>query len=262
MNITIIIGWAISLGLVCFGILNGGTFAWFIDPPSIMITVGGTFGVLIAMFPLSTLKNLPKLMKIAILPKKYDPNKYIADIVEYAKIARSKGLLALEDSANKCDDPFMKQSLMLIVDANDPDKVRQMLDDAIDFTCERHVSGQAFFSKGASMAPAFGMLGTLVGLVIMLKNMGEDPDNLGNAMATALITTFYGSILANILFSPLEAALKNAHDAEILCMQIVVEGVMSIAAGSNPRLIQEKLEIMLPKSQKGKSEKEKPAAEE
>ena len=112
------------------------------------------------------------------------------------------------------------------------------------------------------MGPAFGMLGTLVGLVIMLKNMANDPDNLGSAMATALITTFYGSLMANVIFSPLEAALKNSHDAEILCMQIVVEGVMSIAAGSNPRLIQEKLEIMLPKSAAGKSEKNKPASED
>lgn len=260
MNITIIVGWVVCFGLVLFGILNGGNIGMFIDIPSVAITVGGTFGVLIAMFPLSTLKTIPKLLKIAILPPKYNPREYIDNLVEYAKIARSKGLLALEDSANKCSDPFMKQSLMLIVDANDPDKVRTMLEDAIDFTAERHAAGREFFAKGVSMAPAFGMLGTLVGLVIMLNNMNENPDGLGLAMATALITTFYGSLLANVIFSPLETTLKNANDSEVLCMQIVVEGVMSIAAGSNPRLIQEKLEFMLPKSQ-GKP-KESAKAEE
>ncbi|MBQ8842327.1 MAG: MotA/TolQ/ExbB proton channel family protein [Ruminiclostridium sp.] len=245
MNITLIIGTVISIGLVVFGMLQGGTFAMFIDIPSVLITVGGTFGVLIAISPISMLKKLPKLIKIILFPPKYDPQKYINDIVEYAKIARSKGLLALEDSANKCDDPFMKQSLMLIVDANDSSKVRQMLEDSLNFMEERHEEGMNFFSKGGSLGPAFGMLGTLVGLVIMLNDMGSG--DLGPAMATALITTFYGSFLANIVFAPMEAALKNAHGDEMLCMQIVVEGVMSIAAGSNPRLIQEKLEFMLPK---------------
>lgn len=248
MNITLIIGWVVSLALVVFGILQGGTFDMFIDIPSLAITVGGSLGVLIAMSPLSLLKTVPKLFKIAILPPKYDPKKYIADIVEFAKVARSKGLLALEEGANKCDDPFMKQSLMLIVDANDSAKVREMLDSSLDFMDERHAAGREFFAKGVSMCPAFGMIGTLVGLVIMLNNM--DGGDLGKAMAVALITTFYGSLFANVFFAPLETALKNAHDSEMLCMQIVVEGVMAIAAGSNPKMIQEKLEFMLPRSQK------------
>ncbi len=248
MNISLIIGTVISIGLVVFGILNGGEFSMFIDPASLAIVAGGTIGVLIAISPLSFLKRIPKLFKIALFPPKYDPQKYIAELVEYAKIARSKGLLALEDSANKCEDPFMKQSLMLIVDANDSSKVRAMLEDSIDFMEERHAEGSEFFAKGASLAPAFGMLGTLVGLIIMLNNMEEG--NLGQAMAIALITTFYGSFIANVIFTPLEAALKNAHASEMFCMRIVVEGVMSIAAGSNPRLIQEKLEFMLAKGER------------
>ncbi len=248
MNLSLIIGTVLAVGLVVYGMLNGGEFSYFIDIPSIFITVGGTIGVLIAISPLSFLKRVPKLIKIALFPPKYDPQKYITELVEYAKIARSKGLLALEDGANKCDDPFMKQSLMLIVDANDSSKVRQMLEDSLDFMEERHAEGAEFFAKGASLGPAFGMLGTLVGLVIMLQNM--DGGNLGPAMAVALITTLYGSILANIVFTPLEAALKNAHASEMFCMRIVVEGVMSIAAGSNPRLIQEKLEFMLAKGER------------
>ena len=168
MNITIIIGWIVSFGLVTFGIFNGGQIDWFIDVPSLAITVGGTIGCLFASFPLSYLKNLPKYLKLALFPKKFNPQSYIEQIVEFAKIARTKGLISLEDSANKCEDPFLKESLMLIVDANDLDKVKSMLDDAIDFMCERHERGRLFFEKGMSVFPAFGMLGTLVGLVNML----------------------------------------------------------------------------------------------
>ena len=242
------VGWVISIGLILYGIFNGGQIGWFIDIPSVAIVLGGTLGVLIAMSPISLLKNLPKLLKIALFPPKFDSQKYIDQVVEFANTARSKGLLALEDSANKCEDPFMKQSLMLIVDANDSAKVREMLEGSLEFMEERHESNRNFFEKGASLGPAFGMLGTLVGLVIMLQNL--DGGDLGPAMATALITTFYGSLLANVIFTPLATALKNAHDDEVFCMKIIIEGVMAIASGSNPRMIKEKLEFMLPKSGK------------
>ena len=139
MNITIIIGWVIAFGMVVFGIFQGGQMDWFIDPPSLAITIGGTIGCLIASYPLSYLAGLGKRFKLVFMPKKFNPEKYIDDIVEYAKIARGRGLLALEESANQCTDQFMKSALMLIVDANDTAKVRGMLDDAISFMCERHV---------------------------------------------------------------------------------------------------------------------------
>jgi len=249
LNFTIIVGWVIAWGMVVFGILNGGSgINIFINVPSIAITVGGTVGVLIASFPLTTLINIPKVIKISIFPPKFSPDDYITQITDFATTARSKGLLALEDGANKCEDPFLKQAIMLIVDANDPDKVRSMLEDAMDFSAERHSQGKAFFEKGMALGPAFGMIGTLVGLVQMLNNMGADTSSLGPAMATALITTFYGSLLANVVFAPIANALKMTHDKEQLCMQLIIEGVMSIAAGSNPRLIKEKLEFMLPKN--------------
>lgn len=250
MNITIIIGWVIAFGMVVFGIFQGGQMDWFIDPPSLAITIGGTVGVLIASYPLSYLAGLGKRLKLVLMPKKFKPEKYIDDIVEYAKIARGRGLLALEESANQCQDQFMKSALMLIVDANDTAKVRGMLDDAISFMCERHDNGRAFFERGVAVFPAFGMLGTVVGLVNMLNTMGTNPDGLAGGMATALITTFYGSLFANVLFNPMASALQNAHNDELLCMQIIEEGVLAIAEGSNPRYIQEKLEFMLPSSKK------------
>lgn len=248
MNITLIIGWAISIGLVLFGMLTGGEMWMYLDPSSALITFGGSIGCMIASTPISMMKDVPKFFKIAVMPPKFNPSSYIAEIVEYATIARSKGLLALEESANQAKDPFMKQALMLIVDANDPDKVREMLDNAVDHMAERHNAGAGWMGSGVSLGPAFGMIGTLVGLVVMLYTMNENPDGLGAAMAVAIITTFYGSLESNVIFAPLENQLKNIHGDEELCMNIVIEGVMSIAAGSNPRLIQEKLEFMLPRS--------------
>lgn len=259
MNLTLIIGWVLSFGLVVFGIvvnLDGGfsveigNMGRFIEIQSLAITIGGTIGCLVASFPMSYLGKLGKRFGIAIKPPKFDPKKYIDQIVEYAQIARSRGLLALEESANQCSDAFMKSALMMIVDANDPEKVRGMLDDTIMFMCERHEQGRAFFEKGVSIFPAFGMLGTLVGLINMLASLDlSNPQALTGGMATALITTFYGSLFANVIFAPLGMALKNAHEDELLCMQIIEEGVLAIAGGSNPRYIQEKLEFMLPKSQ-------------
>lgn len=248
MNISLIIGWVIAFGLVVFGILfGGGEMGNFIEFSSLAITCGGAIACLIASFPMSYLAGVPKKFIMAFLPKKYDPKKYIKQIVDYAQIARTRGLLALEESANQCTDPFMKSSLMLIVDANDPEKVRGMLDDSINFMCERHENGRAFFEKGVALFPAFGMLGTLIGLINMLASM-EDSSGLAAGMSQALITTFYGSLFANVIFAPLGMALKNSHEDELLCMQIIEEGVLAIAAGSNPRYIQEKLEFMLPKS--------------
>ncbi|MCL1904089.1 MAG: MotA/TolQ/ExbB proton channel family protein [Oscillospiraceae bacterium] len=256
MNITFIIGSIVAWGMVIFGIIVGGmsndlapaqSLNIFLDPTSAAIVIGGTLGCLIASFPVEVLKTVPKFIKIAFFPPKFKPKEYIDQIELFAQTARSKGLLALEEPANKCEDVFLKQAIMLVVDANDPDKVRAMLEDSIEFTTERHNLGQAFCEKGLALGPAFGMLGTLVGLVLMLVSLDSGGD-LGANMAVALITTFYGSLIANILFMPLGSALKISHDKEVLCMQLVVEGVMSIAAGSNPRLIREKLEFMLAKS--------------
>jgi len=254
LNIALILGWIGALGAIVVSILIAGQLIWFADAASVFIVIVGTIFAMLACLPVSRMKYLGKYFKIAFFPPKFDPHEYIKNIVEYATTARSKGLLALEESANTAKDPFMKQALMLIVDANDPDKVREMLESAIDHTSERHSAGADFFAKGVTLAPAFGMCGTVVGLVAMLQNMADDPDAIGTSMATAVITTLYGSVFSNVIMAPLEAALKNAHFNEELCMSIVLEGVMAIAAGSNPRLIKEKLEFMLPASVRGKEE--------
>ena len=252
MNISGIIGFLVAVGLVIFGIVLGGDIIDFFDGPSVAIVVGGTMGALIFTFPFSVIKKIPKMVKIAIFPPKYDPDEYISDMVAHCKTARMKGILALEEAANACSDPFMKAALMLIVDANDSDKVKGMLDDAIDFISDRHESNYAFWVRGSAVAPAMGMIGTLVGLVNMLAAMDPtDPDSaaaLGPAMSTALITTFYGCIMAHVIFSPIGNLCKYNHNQEVLCLQIIEEGTLAIISGANPRYVEEKLRMMLPAS--------------
>lgn len=259
MNISLIVGWVIAIGLTIFGILSGGKLSDFWDPASVAIVVGGTIGAVIANFPMSTLKNVGKLLGIAFKGPKYDPEKYITDMVDYCKTARQKGILALEEQANACTDTFMKSALMLIVDANDSEKVKSMLDDSIDFLCDRHDQNSAIFSRAAGVAPAFGMVGTLCGLIGMLGTL--DPTNaesaagLGPAMSTALVTTFYGSLLAHVLFTPLGNQLNYIHNSEVLCLQIIEEGTLAIISGANPRFVEEKLRMMLPFNAKPKEKK-------
>ena len=256
MNISGIIGLLLAIGLVIWGIMTGGDIAGFWDPPSVAIVLGGTIGAVIFNFPLSVLTKAPKMLKIAFLPKKYDPDKYIEEMVDYCKTARMKGILALEESANACPDPFMKASLMLIVDANDSDKVQSMLDDSINFICERHENNYALWSKASAIAPALGMIGTLIGLINMLAGLDpSDPNSaatLGQGMSTALVTTFYGCILAHLIFTPIGNLCKYNHNQEVLCLQIIEEGTLAIISGANPRYVEEKLRMMLPGTHKPK----------
>jgi chemotaxis protein MotA len=221
--------------------------------------VGGAIAATIFSFPWSVTARVPHMLGIAFKPKKYKPEKYVEDMVEYCKTARMKGILALEEAANQCSDPFMKAALMLIVDANDSEMVRSMLDDAINNMCDRHDSNSAFWSRASAVAPAMGMIGTLIGLVNMLKEMDPtDPDSaagLGQNMSVALITTFYGCILAHCLFTPIGMLCQANHADEVLCMSIVEEGTLAIISGANPRYVEEKLRMMLPTNTKKKGKK-------
>lgn len=279
INISGILGLLLALGLVLFVgigveqdaqgayILKMGNIINFIDIPSIAITVGGTIGGLIFMFPQKILKNVPKMVGMVFKPRKYDPQYYINQMVEYCKIARLKGILQLEEVANQCEDAFMKSALLLIVDANDSDKVRKMLDDSIDFMCDRHDENILLWTKASSSAPAFGMIGTLVGLVNMLAALDptdtSSASSLGAGMSTALITTFYGCIMAHVFFNPIANQLKTLHNKELLCKQIIEEGALAIVSGANPRYVEEKLNMMLSdKETKGKNKTSKELKEE
>lgn len=217
----------------------------FVDVPSMIIVFGGTLGCLLFMFPMSQFAKIPKHLLIVFMPPKYVPERYIETLVELAKKAREKGLLSLEEDAAKVQDSFLKNGLQLLIDSVDSEKIKQQMEEWLDNLDERHAQERAIYDKGASLAPAFGMIGTLIGLINMLKTL-EDVASVGPNMAVALVTTFYGSLLANVIFAPISNKLRTRNDEEFLCMRIVIEGLQAIQAGENPNLIQSRLINMLP----------------
>lgn len=263
MDLMSLIGFIAAIVLVVFGMvftmptageafdlakqINFNNILTFIDYPSIAITIGGTFATLMISFPGKSFTKMLKHLKIIFFPRKYNPINQIERIVTLAKSARSRGLLALEDELKDDDDDFLRNGIMMVVDAIDPEKVKSLMEEELDFLDERHGQDRAIYDKGATFAPAFGMIGTLIGLILMLKEM-DDPDKLGSGMAVALITTFYGSMLCNIVFLPISSKLKVRHEEEYLCKLIVCEGIQAIQAGENPRFISEKLYRLLPAS--------------
>ena len=217
----------------------------FWDLPSVMIVLGGTIASLMISFPLKSFAKIPKHLKIIFAPKKYNPQNYIEQIVFFAKEARINGLLALEDKLNNTQDKFLKNSLLLVVYSVEPEKVRALLNKELDYLEERHAQDMAFYNKASEYSPAFGMVGTLIGLINLLANM-TDTEALATNMSVALVTTFYGVILANLFFKPIANKLKVRHEEEYLCKMIISEGVQSIQDGDNPTFIQEKLTRLLP----------------
>lgn len=258
MDISTIIGWVLGIVLIVISIMLGenpetgktileaSKLPAFYDLPSIAIVFGGTIAALLVSYPLEFFKNIPKHFKLLFKHKKTDAKEYISEIVAFAKEARINGLLALEEKVNEVKDPFMKKSLMMVVDSVEPEKVKQLMETELDYIEERHATAQSFYLKGSDYAPAFGMIGTLIGLINLLGNL-SDTDALAANMAVALITTLYGSFLANMVFKPIASKLKSRHEEEALIMMIISTGVQAIQDGDNPNFIEEKLYKLLPK---------------
>lgn len=233
-----------------------GSLMSFYDPPSIFVVIGGCIAGLMLSYPLSAFSQIPKHMKIIFLPTKYDSMDTIEQIVAMAKEARVNGLLALEDKLNNAKEPFLRDSLMMVVDSVEPEKVKQHLETELDYLDERHANARAFYTTGAALAPAFGMIGTLIGLIKLLSQL-DNPAVLGPAMSVALITTMYGSFLANVMFNPIASKMKVRHDEEYLCKTLIAEGVQAIQAGDNPKFIEEKLIQLIPSVQVNSKGKKK-----
>ena len=252
MDIMSILGLVVVIGTILFGILFDSEAGFvvdnlgnFFDPASIAVVLGGVIAALMISFPLKNFTKIGKHLKIVMFPTKYNPREYIAQIVDLAKEARINGLLSLESKLEETKDTFLKNSMMLVVDAVEPEKVKQLLEKELDYLDERHAQDRAFYDKAAAYGPAFGMIGTLMGLINLMKKL-SDPDAIPPAMALALVTTFYGSVLANCIFTPISNKLKIRHEEEYLCKLIVAEGVESIQAGDNPTFIEEKLTQLIP----------------
>lgn len=243
MDLTTLVGMIMAIGLCIWGI-GVSKIGNFIDPQSLAIVIGGTIAAITASYPLRILLDVPKHITVLFRGKKYNIPKLVDQLVDLAMLARQSGLLALEEKAEEIKDPFLKQSVLMIVDASDPDKVRDMLEKQMDDMIARHDEAAGLYEKASSYAPAFGMIGTLIGLINMLKLL-DDPSSIGPNMAVALITTLYGSLLANWISIPVASKLRAINAKEIMTKEVICEGILSIQAGENPRVIEEKLKSFL-----------------
>jgi chemotaxis protein MotA len=216
----------------------------FLNAPSAMIVVGGSLASGMIGAKLNNFLGSFKAVGVTFRPPVLDPAAAIDTIVQLANTARKEGVLALEESASNMGDQFLKKGVMLIVDGTDPELVKGIMETELGYTDERHSSIAAFYENLATYAPSWGMIGTMIGLILMLGDL-NDPDSLGPMMSIALITTFYGCIMANFLCNPIAYKLKDISKEEILFRTVMVEGMLSIQAGENPRIIEEKLKSFL-----------------
>lgn len=240
MDIATLIGFVMSFGLVIGSILIGGGLGAFIDVPSLLIVVGGTFAVGLINYPLKEMLSSFKIAMNAFFDKAPDVKEQIAFILNCADMARKDGVLALEKEIGNVDDAFLQKGLQMLVDGMDPEALKSMLYDELYAMDDRHRTGAKLFSALASTAPAMGLIGTLIGLVQMLQNM-SDPAAIGPAMAVALLTTFYGALIANVVFTPISGKLSHRNAVEVLARGIVIKGVLGIAEGENPRVLSQRL---------------------
>lgn len=243
MELGSLIGFIGGIVIVVIGMLtstdNISELAIFADAASMLIVFGGTLAVLLISYPLAQVLNGLKAIRLIFSVPKNDPESAIKNIIDLANLARREGILALEEKTNSMDDAFLKKGIMLIVDGTDPELVRSILETEITYIEARHAQVRGFWIDMSSFGPAWGMIGTVMGLILMLGNM--DPDTLGSKMAVALITTFYGSVISNFISLPVANKLKYYDTDETLIKEVLIEGMLSIQAGENPRIIEEKL---------------------
>ena len=247
MDIATLIGIIGGFILCIFGIVFGKSFGAilaFLHLPSAIITIGGTFTSLLTSYKLKDFTNGLKSIGVVFKSPEMDDVSLINKIIELSNVARKEGLLALEEVASGLEDEFMKKGILLIVDGTEPELVRGILETEMDFMEERHTKLAGFWDTMASLGPAWGMIGTLIGLINMLKLL-DDPSSIGPNMAVALITTLYGSLIANWISIPVATKLRAKNRKEIMMKEVVCEGILSIQAGENPRVIEEKLKSFL-----------------
>lgn len=244
-NIVPIIGMILGVGLIIWSITSSGDISSFFDVPSLVITLGGSFSAILISFPLKSIKTLPSILKTIVLDPNPDYAKLIETFISLSRKARSEGILAIERDIEDQDNELMISGLQMVVDGLEPEVIRDIMEITTENIEKRHSIGQDIFLKWGEMAPAYGMIGTLIGLVIMLGEL-NDPSTIGVGMATALITTFYGSFLANLVFLPIASNLKMQTTEEMKFCEMIVEGVLSLQAGENPRVIEQKLKSYLP----------------
>ncbi|WP_338824802.1 Chemotaxis protein PomA [Moorella humiferrea] len=241
MDLNVILGLIIGFGsLIAAFILEGGEPGALLAVTAAMIVFGGTIGATMIGFSREEIMNVPRLLKIALQEKPFDLHKAIDTIVNYAVLARREGFVRLEKELETIDDSFLRTALQLVVDGTDPEQTRNVLEQYIYATEERHATGISIFEAAGGYAPTMGIIGTVMGLVHVLSNISS-PDKLGPSIAMAFIATLYGVSSANLLWLPLAAKLKNKAGKERIYQEMVLEGVLALQAGRNPTLIRSTL---------------------
>jgi chemotaxis protein MotA len=247
-----------GFALLIMAIFLGGSFGAYLDGPSMMIVIGGGFSATLVSVSLSRMLTMPQIVMQTVFAKPPDPVALIQQLVGLAEVARRDGILALENMTSDMEDEFIVRGISMAVDGTDPELIEQIMETELENIIERHDNGKSLFDLVGKYAPAFGMIGTLIGLVAMLSNM-DDPSAIGAGMAAALLTTMYGAILANVLFLPLADKLAMRTNEEVLAKTVIIQGVMAIQSGDNPRNVESKLMTFLPPAQRVSSEADKAA---
>lgn len=252
MDLATLLGMIVSFGLIGAAIAGGGSPLTFIDSASMLIVFGGTIGATLTHYPLSTALSVGKVVRKTLVGKTPSTTGILDQFTDFANRARREGILSLEPIINSLADPYLKKGLQLTVDGLEPESIQAIMEAEINSVEGRHETGIELLSALGAYAPALGMIGTVIGLVQMLQTM-SDPSTIGPAMAVALITTFYGAVLANLVFLPMVGKLKHRSKEEILIMEMQMEGVLGISRGENPRIIQEKLSSFQPPKERKSS---------
>lgn len=242
-----LIGIGIAVILILVGmIMKGGSIGGIINIPALLMVMGGTIGVLIASFGMKDAMGMVKLFTGVAMKERTDERpKLIETLVGFAEKARREGLLVLEEDAREVDDPFLAKGVRLVVDGTDPDLVKDVMETELDAMEERHHYNQDMFKQGGAFAPTLGILATVLSLVSVLQHL-DQPDTLGPAISAAFLATFYGVAVANIFYLPVANALKKRTQQEVGERVLMIEGVLSIQSGDNPRVLAEKLWSFMP----------------
>ncbi|MGB4443783.1 MAG: MotA/TolQ/ExbB proton channel family protein [Dethiobacteria bacterium] len=256
-----VLGIVVGLGLVLLGIKMEGELSAFWNISGLMITLGGSFGALMVNFRAEEIKTVLQVTKQAFIRKDESMVDLSNRFVYLAEKARREGLLVLEDELPEIEDPFLQNGLQMVIDGFEPEAIRKILLSELESIEDRHELGQSLFQTWGTLAPAFGMIGTLIGLVMMLGKL-EDPGAIGPGMAVALLTTFYGVLLANLIFIPLAGKLAIYSKEESNRKEIIIEALLSLQSGINPRLMKEHLKAYFSPAERRLLEEEEQQEEE
>ncbi|WP_440896123.1 flagellar motor protein MotP [Amphibacillus sp. Q70] len=259
------IGIILGLIMISYGIISStgeiSSFLAFIQVASIVIVFGGVAAAILINFNVNQVKLMGRVVKESFVKNKYDLEELILLFEQLSERARREGLLALENELEEVEDPFIRKGVLLAIDGIEPEVIQDIMSAEIVAMEDRHTKGRLILEKAGEYAPAWGMIGTLIGLVLMLNDL-NDPTTLGPQMAVALLTTFYGSVMANLIFLPMAGKLESKTDEEVFMKQIIIEGVIGVQSGQNPRILKEKLSAFLSDDMKKRRTNEIESTEE